>query len=213
MTALPGRLAATALALALVAVACTSTPDDPTIGATGIPTGEATSEVVTQSTGTAAESPSEVTPSVPTVAYQSSAVSDVVAVAPNGSTFRPADFAGKHVFVETFATWCSKCRQQLGDTNQAAGQVGDNVVFLVLSVETNLDPAVLRDYAASHGFDNLTNFGVLTDESLSVLVDAFGRSVANAPSTPKFTIGPNGAVSELTTGFESVEEILAQIDG
>ncbi|MDX1511281.1 MAG: hypothetical protein R3249_08040, partial [Nitriliruptorales bacterium] len=76
------------------------------------------------------------------VAYQSSAVTEAVAIAPDGSTFTPADFAGKTVFVETFATWCSKCRAQLGDTNQAAAQAGDRAVFLILSVETDLDPAV-----------------------------------------------------------------------
>ena len=146
------------------------------------------------------------------IAYQASAVTNAVAVAPDGSTFTPADFAGKTVFVETFATWCSKCRQQLGDTNQAAAQAGDRAVFLVLSVETDLDPAVLPDYRSRNGFDHLAHFGVLTPESLATFVDQFGRSVANAPSTPKFTVAPDGTLSELTTGFESVEEILAQLE-
>lgn len=133
-----------------------------------------------------------------------------VATRPDGSTVTVADFAGQTVFVETFATWCSTCRRQLKDTNVAAGQAGDDVAFLVLSVETNLDPAELDAYAAENGFDNL-QFAVLDADGLVAFDAQFGRSVLNAPSTPKFVVAPDGTIGPMTTGLESVDEILAQV--
>lgn len=134
----------------------------------------------------------------------------VTATAPDGSTFRIADFDGP-VLVETFATWCSNCRAQLGDTQQAAAEAGDGAVFLALSVETTLDPAALAGYADENGFDDI-RFGVLDDASLVTLQDEFGGAVLSPPSTPKFRVD-GGAVSDLTTGFESADEILASLGG
>lgn len=134
----------------------------------------------------------------------------ITATTPDGATISPADFAGTPVFVETFATWCSNCRSQLGDTNEAAAQAGDDAVFLALSVETNLDPSELEGYAAENGFSNVL-FGVLAAEDLATLEEQFGNAVLVPPSTPKFTVAADGSVGELVTGFESVDEILAQL--
>ncbi len=140
-----------------------------------------------------------------------SAAPDVTATMADGSTITLADYAGEQLFVETFATWCSNCRRQLGDTTAAAVQAGDDATFLVLSVETNLDPADLDGYAAENGFEGVT-FAVLDDTSLATLSETFGNAVLVPPSTPKFTVAPDGTVGELVTGFESADEILAQLD-
>lgn len=136
---------------------------------------------------------------------------EITATMADGSTITLADYAGEPLFVETFATWCSNCRRQLGDTTAAAAQAGDAATFLVLSVESDLDPARLDTYAAENGFEGVT-FAVLDDQSLSSLADTFGNSVLVPPSTPKFTVSPDGTVGELVTGFESPEEILGQLD-
>lgn len=141
-----------------------------------------------------------------------SAAPDVTATLADGSTITLADYAGEQVFVETFATWCSNCRRQLGDTAAAAAAAGDTAEFLALSVETNLDPAELDAYAAENGFTDVT-FAVLDDASLATLADTFGNAVLVPPSTPKFTVAADGTVGELATGFESVDEILAQVGG
>ena len=132
----------------------------------------------------------------------------VTATAPDGATFAIADFEGP-VLVETFATWCSTCRRQLADTQRAAVEAGDDAAFLVLSVETTLDPATLAEYAAENGFDDLV-FGVLDEQGLVVLQEEFGGTVLNPPSTPKFRV-EGGEVSGLTTGPESAGEILASL--
>lgn len=136
----------------------------------------------------------------------------ISATTPDGSTITLAEFVGRPVLVETFATWCSTCRAQLGDTQQAAAQAGDDAVFLALSVETALDPASLERYAADNGFQDV-RFGVLDGDALVTLQEQFGGTVLNPPSTPKFRIAPDGSVSELTTGPETSAEILDSLAG
>ena len=43
----------------------------------------------------------------------------------DGQRFAIKDLVGKTVVVENFATWCSECLHQLGDTQKAAAAAGD----------------------------------------------------------------------------------------
>lgn len=127
-----------------------------------------------------------------------------------GETFTLADFAGQTVFIEPMATWCSNCRQQLTNVREAKQQLaGDDVVFVALSVETNIDDATLASYADGAGFDWL--FAVVTPELLEQLAGEFGRSIANPPATPHFVIRPDGTYTELVTGIEPAGQIISQI--
>ena len=128
-----------------------------------------------------------------------------------GATFTLADFAGKTVFVEPMATWCTNCRRQLGNVRDARAQIGnDNVVFIGLSLETNISDGQLAQYQSDYGFD--WTFAVMTPELLQELAAAFGRSITSAPSTPHFVIRPDGSFTDLVTGIESAEQILRQLE-
>ena len=140
---------------------------------------------------------------VPVPAWQTIALTDAV----TGDEFTVADFAGKTIFVEPFATWCSNCRRQLGTVNGLRAQSGDDVVFLALSVETNVGNEALANYAAQTGY-GLT-FAAMPPEMLQLLVDAYGQSITNPPATPHFVIAPDGTSSELFTGFQSAADIQA----
>ena len=69
-----------------------------------------------------------------------------------GEAFTLADYGDKPVFVEPFATWCSNCRRQLGNVQQAYAELGDEAVFVALSVEPNIGNEALVDYADKEGF-------------------------------------------------------------
>jgi thiol-disulfide isomerase/thioredoxin len=127
-----------------------------------------------------------------------------------GDSFTLADFAGKTVFVEPMATWCGNCRRQLTNVREAREQLAsDDVVFIALSVETNVDDTKLANYADGEGFEWL--FAVLTPELLRELAGEFGQTITNPPSTPHFVIRPDGTNTELVTGIEPAGDILAQI--
>jgi cytochrome oxidase Cu insertion factor (SCO1/SenC/PrrC family) len=127
-----------------------------------------------------------------------------------GESFTLADFAGRTIFVEPFATWCPNCRAQLSNVQAASGLLNrEDVVFVALSVETDLDPSVVAQYAANNGFTH--TFAIVSPELLAELTVLFGVTIVNPPSTPHFIIRPDGSTTSLVTGIESAEQIVAQI--
>ena len=135
-------------------------------------------------------------------AWQQLTLTDV-----DGVAFTLGDFIGKPVFVENFATWCPKCRSQLDTTNDAAGELGADAVFIALSVETELSANDIAEYADDNGFGNI-RFAVMTPEFLAAISDAFGNSSINPPSTPHFVIDSRGGAGELDTGSVGAGEIV-----
>jgi hypothetical protein len=151
----------------------------------------------------AGEMGSETAVALPT--WQSLPLTD----ARTGTPFTLADFAGKTVFVEPFATWCTNCRQNLANVHAAREQAGDDVVFVALSVEPNIGSEALATYASDTGYDLM--FAAMPPEMLQALAAQFGQTIANPPATPHFVIQPDGSTGDLVTGIKSTAEILAQV--
>jgi thiol-disulfide isomerase/thioredoxin len=128
----------------------------------------------------------------------------------DGVRFTLSDCIGTPVLVELFATWCSNCLEQLPKTQEAAVTMGDQAEVIALSVETDLDPQAVAEYAEDNEFPDI-RFAVLTPELLAAFVEQFGNTAANPPSTPKIVIDANGTAGELTTGQESTDELVAQL--
>ncbi|HMP39552.1 MAG TPA: redoxin family protein [Roseiflexaceae bacterium] len=128
----------------------------------------------------------------------------------SGASFTLGDFAGKTVYVEPMATWCSKCREQLIQLNMVRNQLdNDRFVFIALSVETAISSAELARYADTQGFDFI--FAVMTPELLLALSDTFGRTISNPPATPHFIILPDGSTSGLSTGIKPADMLLTAL--
>ena len=129
----------------------------------------------------------------------------------SGQTFTLADFAGKTVYVEPMATWCTNCRNQMSVIrDEVRSQVDpEQVVFVGLSVETNLANETLAGYIGTHGFD--WTFAVMSPELLQELASTFGRTVTNPPAVPHFVIGPDGTTSDLGTGHHSADQLLQRL--
>jgi cytochrome oxidase Cu insertion factor (SCO1/SenC/PrrC family) len=172
---------------------------------------EATAQPPTPTTATVGETTAQPTTAPTSVAATSPAWQSLPLVnARTGETFSLADFAGKTVFVEPMATWCTNCKQQLGNVRAAREQLNSaNVVFVALSVETDLEAAALAEYADGNGFDWV--FAVVTPELLGELAATFGRTITNPPSTPHFIIRPDGTTTPLVTGIESADQIVSQL--
>ena len=128
-----------------------------------------------------------------------------------GEVFTLASLEGQTVFVETMATWCSNCRIQLNNVRTARGEIEDrDIVFIALSLETNLSNEELADYTRNEGFD--WTFAVMSPDMLRSLVNTFGRSVSSAPSTPHFIIHPDGTFTDVVNGIDSPERLIALFD-
>lgn len=146
-----------------------------------------------------------------TVAYNGPTWANLPLVnAETGQTFTLADFAGKTVFVEPFATWCTNCRRQLPNVDAARQQVDPTqVVFVALSVAENVDNATLTQYATDNGWDFI--YAAASMEITQGLVDSFGRSAITPPSTPHFIIRPDGSLTALSTGSHDAAALVAEL--
>ncbi len=191
--------------LSLVAAACGSSSGDDAAPAS-TPTSAPPTTLATPTTEAPGEARLEpVAPAVELAEWQTLEITDV-----DGVTFTIASLAGKPLFVENFATWCSSCRSQLGRTQDAAAALGDEAVVLALSVETDLSSDDVADYAEENGFDDV-RFAVMSPEMLAAFVEAFGNSAANPPSTPHLVVAADGTAGDMSTGGISGDEIVAAV--
>lgn len=128
-----------------------------------------------------------------------------------GQTFTMADLAGKTVYVEPMATWCTNCRQQMGNIrdNLLTKLDPERTVLLGLSVETDLPGEDLAAYVDKQGFS--WQFAVMTPELLQALAATYGQTVTNPPAVPHFVIGPDGSASDLSTGFHTADQLFGEL--
>ncbi len=127
-----------------------------------------------------------------------------------GEPFTLADYAGKTLFVEPMATWCTNCRHQIPNVESARTQLDSNqYVFVGLSVAENVDNATLASYVDGQGWNFV--FAVAPEALVQGLVDTFGRTAVTPPSTPHFIIQPNGTLSEMYTGSHSADELITEL--
>ena len=128
-----------------------------------------------------------------------------------GETFTIAGLAGKPVFVETMAIWCSSCRAQQARFTEAFARIpAGSAEYVVLTVEPSETAEDLARYKADRGFTG--RYAVAGKELSKALEVAFGSNALNPPSVPLIFIAPSGEVS-FSTGAESVDEIVARAAG
>jgi hypothetical protein len=129
----------------------------------------------------------------------------------SGETFTRGAFAGKTLYLESMATWCGECYEQLTRVQRAATQIPEeergDVVLVALSSETDLPREDLARYAEKTGFPLI--FAVMPEAMLKAMVDDLGREWAIPPAMPHLIVAPDGTIGDLHTGGSSPDELLA----
>jgi cytochrome c biogenesis protein CcmG, thiol:disulfide interchange protein DsbE len=105
----------------------------------------------------------------------------------DGSEGNLADFAGKPLVVNFWASWCPACVAEMPDFEQVHAGLGDQVVFLGLNMQET-DPAAAKQLVAATGVSYLlgsdpdgnifNEFGGIAMPT-TVLIDANGTVVRN----------------------------------
>lgn len=204
-----------ALLLGLVVVlgACSSPSAPPTASARGAgsdvsPSPDGPPTVTPSDGGVAAPSPSVPPAAVATeapVLDQAWATVELTDVA-TGRPFRLADFAGRTVFLEHMAIWCSKCLEQQRQALAAAETLGDEVTFVVVDIEPSEGAAALAEYADRHGFP--FTYAIAPRAYSRAVADAFGELVLAPPTTPVWFIGRDGTVTQTEQGVKSADRLV-----
>jgi len=106
-----------------------------------------------------------------------------------GTPVSLADFKGKPVFLNFWATWCGPCVSEMASIEKAAQQFKDDIVFLAVSNES---PALIKSYLKKNKFS--FRFAHLDVTYLDVYVVAL-------PTT--FLIDATGQLVEEEEGFRN----------
>ncbi len=123
-----------------------------------------------------------------------------------GETFTIAELAGKPLFIESMAIWCSNCRAQQGRFTEAFAQLAPGTAeYVVLTVDPSETAEDLARYKSERGFTG--RYAVAGKELAKALDAEFGPNAINPPSVPVIFVSPTGEV-EFSTGQESVEQIV-----
>lgn len=128
-----------------------------------------------------------------------------------GQSFALADFAGKVLYIEPMATWCTNCHGQMTRLNEALSRIPEDargdIVLVALSSEIGLPTEDLAAYAARNEFPYI--FAVMTEEMLRAMAEDLGQEVAVPPAMPHLVVSPDGSIGELRTGAASPDDLLA----
>ncbi len=126
-----------------------------------------------------------------------------------GNSIKLGDFAGKTIYVEAMAAWCTNCRIQQHEIITAQKSFDSSTIFLSIDLDPNENAAQLAQYSKDQGYE--WRFAIAGGTLADKLINKFGRTITNPPSTPKFTISPSGKISDLGTGIESSDDLIKRI--
>jgi len=109
----------------------------------------------------------------------------------NGKTIRPADWAGKVVLINFWATWCGPCRAEIPELIEFQKHYADQLVVVGLSVDEG--PAgEVKAFAAQNGMIYTV---AIADMALQ---KAFG-GISAVPAT--FVVNPEGGIVQRHVGL------------
>lgn len=126
-----------------------------------------------------------------------------------GNTFKISDFKGKPVLVESFAVWCPTCTKQQNEVKKLHDLIGDDVVSVALDTDPNEEESKIKAHAERNGFD--WNYVVSPPELTRKLIDTYGTSIVNAPSTPMILVCEDGSERFLGRGLKTASDLQAHL--
>ncbi|GIK23641.1 MAG: hypothetical protein BroJett005_30550 [Ignavibacteriota bacterium] len=128
-------------------------------------------------------------------ATDATAWSRMAAARLDGSSFALFELVGKPVILDFWATWCPPCRAQRDVLHKLAGEYGDRLRIVALSVDE--DEAALKRYVAAHAG------GTHELRATPELIELFG--VEALPTLA--VIDATGRVQRVSTGLMDAAEL------
>lgn len=132
------------------------------------------------------------------MSWQSRQLTDVL----TGDSFTISGLAGP-VVIQSFAVWCSNCQRQ---SEELVG-LDASITRVGLNIDPNEDAAKVKQHAERNEFD--WRFAVAPTEMTRSLIDEFGPTVTNAPSTPIIVVCDDGSTTFFSGSHQSVETLQA----
>jgi len=128
-----------------------------------------------------------------------------------GKTFAVNDLKGKVVLVEGIATWCPTCWAQGKELKALKQQLnaGDEFVMISLAMDTKEDASVLKEYAATGGFDWF--FVTSSTDMYRDIGNRYGATYLDPTLVPLFIVDKDGRIQNFRKGKIPAAELEAII--
>jgi thiol-disulfide isomerase/thioredoxin len=129
-----------------------------------------------------------------------------------GQTYTINDLKGKVVLVETMAQWCPSCKKQQMEVKALHEKLGmpADLVSIALDIDPKENGEMLKDYAASNGFDWI--YTVAPSDVIREIGNTYGAQFLNPPSTPVLLIDRKGEVHMLPFGIKSADDLKKAVE-
>src|SRR5690242_19276916 len=123
----------------------------------------------------------------------------------DGAKIRLADYQGRIVVLNFWATWCGPCKEELPRLGQIASEYAErNVAFLLASIDEQKKVHAVRDYVSEHGI----KLRVFTGVSVDLLEELAGVNIV--PAT--LVIDEKGEIIRAINGEAREEDIKEAVD-
>ena len=119
----------------------------------------------------------------------------------DGEPVKFADYLGKPIVLNFWASWCGPCKSEMPTFQQAFEEFGDQVQFLMINVGEMVDDA--ESFLASTGY----TFPVLFDINGE---GAYAYQISAIPTT--FFLNASGEVVDADVGAMPESDLLAAIE-
>jgi thiol-disulfide isomerase/thioredoxin len=106
----------------------------------------------------------------------------------DGQSIKLADFRGKYVLLDFWATWCGPCRGETPHLKATYDAFGKNNRFVMIGLSLDESPAEPREYARKNAIQWLEGF--LGNWAQAAVAKLYG--VEGIPAI--FLIGPDGKI-------------------
>lgn len=123
----------------------------------------------------------------------------------DGTKVRLADYQGRIVVLNFWATWCGPCKEELPRLERIASQyTSRNVAFLLASIDEQKKMPAIRDYVSERGI----KLPVLTGASVDLLEQLAGVNIV--PAT--LVIDDKGEIVRTVNGEAREEDVKEVVD-
>lgn len=112
-----------------------------------------------------------------------------------------SDYKGQVVLVNTWASWCPPCREEMPDLNNFYNQYKDQG-FVVLAINGGEAPSIARNFASDYGLD----FPVLVDPDYRVMD---GLKIDSYPTS--IVVDRDGIVRGIRLGMHTPETLQNEV--
>jgi thiol-disulfide isomerase/thioredoxin len=125
----------------------------------------------------------------------------------DGATLRLADYRGKYVLLDFWATWCGPCVRETPNLKAVFDAYGTNGNFAMISLSLDKTPDLPATYARTNGLNWAQGF--LGDWSEATLPARYG--VEGIPTI--FLLGPDGKMLALDLRGEQILPAVREVLG